>query len=214
MSPEIEYYKHLSGIIYRTRGCRFGAASALEVKERLSVGTIAFLSIYLLCWSIILLAYPEAYISKHAAFYNAVSATASVALLVVSLMDYAFGRSVKAEKLHQNALSISICMRDLERQLASSSPDVAVMEKIASEYERHISETQVNHTSMDFTRWNYASAKPTGLATALWYPLRRLLFNIWFYVTAMLMHVLLLTAIIVPTIWYTVHFVIPTEFWH
>ena len=213
MAREIEYYKHLAGIMYQTRGCRFGAASALEVKERWSVGTIAFLSTYLLCWSIILLAYPEAFSSKHAAFYTAISATASVALLVVSLMDYAFGRSVKAEKLQQNALSISICMRDLERQLASSEPDVAIMEKIAGEYERHISETQVNHTTMDFTRWTYASQKPTGILTSLWYPLRRTLFGAWFYLSAMFMYVLLLAAIIAPTIWYTARFVIPASFW-
>lgn len=195
--------------MYQTRGCRFGAAEALETKERWSVGTVACLSTYLLFWSIILLAYPEVFNSKHAAFYTAISATASVALLVVTLMDYAFGRSVKAEKLQQNALSISICMRDLERQLASSSPNVAVMEKIAAEYERHISETQVNHTTKDFTRWSYTSAKPTGFLTSLWFPLRRTLFNFWFYLSSMFMYVVLLAAIILPTIWYTGHFVIP-----
>ena len=213
MSGEIEYYTHLAGIMYQTRGCRFGAAAALEVKERWSVGTVAFLSTYLLSWSIILLAYPEAFNSKHAAFYTAISATASIALLVVSLLDYAFGRPVKAEKLHQNALSISICMRDLERQLASNSPDVTIMEKIAIEYERHISETQINHTTMDFTRWVYASQKPTGFFTSFWYPLRRALYNSWFYFSAMFLYVLLLAAIIIPTIWYTVRFVIPATLW-
>lgn len=213
MSSEIEYYDQLSRIMYRTRGCRFGAASALETKQRWSVGTVAFLSIYLLSWSIILLAYPEAFNSTHTAFYSAVSATASAALLVVSLMDYAFDRTVKAEKLHQNALAISNLMRDLERQLASASPDVIEMKKIAVEYERCISETQVNHTSQDFTRWNYTAAKPNGILTSIWYPVRRLIFNFWFYFSSMFMYIALLAAILVPTIWYTLRFVVPATLW-
>jgi hypothetical protein len=213
MSTEIEYYQHLVGIMYKTRGCRFGAASALEIKQRWSVGTVAFLSTYVLSWSIILVSYPDAFTSKHANFYTALSAIASISLLVISLMDYAFGRSVQAEKLNQNALSISLCMRELERQLASKAPDVGIMERIAIEYERHISETQVNHTSMDFIRWNYGAAKPAGYLGRLWYPLRRALFNIWFYLSSMFIYVFLVVAIVVPTIWYTVRFVIPSSFW-
>ncbi|MET4329259.1 hypothetical protein ABIB80_005098 [Bradyrhizobium sp. i1.15.2] len=208
MSDEINYYKQLAEIMYRTRGCRFGAASSMEVKERWSVGTVAFLSVYLLAWSIFSMAFPEIITTKHASFYSAISAIASVALLVVSLMDYAFSRSVQAEKFQQNALQISVCMRELERELATAKPNVAKLAKIAATYERHISETQVNHTSMDYTHWRYDSAKPNGLYSSLWFPVRRLLFRCWFYFSSMFMHVFLLVAIIVPTVWYTVHFVI------
>jgi hypothetical protein len=209
MTTEIDYYRHLADIMYRTRGCRFGAASALETKQRWSLGTIAFLSTYLIAWSIVLLAYPDAFSSRHAAFYNAMSAIASIAILAVSLMDYAFGRSVQAEKLHQNALSISKCMRELERQLASDSPNISAMEAIAIEYERNIAETQVNHTSMDYARWVYSSAKPTGFLTSIWYPTRKLLFNVWFYASSMFVYLLLVILIVLPTIWYTWRFVLP-----
>lgn len=209
MSAEIEYYRHLANIMYRTRGCRFGAASALEIKQRWSLGTIAFLSTYLIGWSIVLLAYPDAFGSKNAAFYNAMSAIASIALLAVSLMDYAFGRSVQAEKLHQNALSISKCMRELERQLASCAPNLSAMEAIAIEYERNIAETQVNHTSMDYTRWIYSSAKPHNFLTSIWFPIRNLSFNVWFYFSSMFVYFLLVASIVIPTIWYTWQFVLP-----
>lgn len=213
MSNAIGYYEHLAGIMYRTRGCRFGASSALEVKQRWSVGTVAFLSIYLIAWSIILIAYPNSFNSQHATFYNAMSAIASIALLVVSLMDYAFDRSVQAEKLHQNALSISKCMRDLERELASQTPNVALMAAIAEEYERNIAETQVNHTPMDYTRWVYSSSKPNNFLTAVWFPIRKRLFNIWFYTSSMFLYVILVGIIVVPTIWYTWRFVLPTTAW-
>ena len=195
--------------MYKTRGCRFAAASALEVKQRWSVGTVAFLSIYLVAWSIILIAYPNAFNSQHAAFYNAMSAVASIALLVVSLMDYAFDRSVQAEKLHQNALSISRCMRELERQLASQAPDMALMEAIAEEYERNIAESQVNHTSMDYARWIYNSSKPQGFIALIWFPIRRVAFNVWFFASSMFLYVVLVAVIVVPTIWYTWRFVLP-----
>ena len=156
MPNEIGYYEHLAEIMYKTRGCRFAAASALEIKERWSVGTVAFLSAYLVSWSVILVSYPEVFNSKHAAFYTAISAIASISLLVISLMDYAFGRSVQAEKVHQNALSIPICMRELERELASKSPDVAAMQKIAivhvripsdgNNYSNHLVHLSLRHT--------------------------------------------------------------------
>jgi SMODS and SLOG-associating 2TM effector domain family 5 len=212
MSPQIDYYRQLAGIMYRTRGCRFGAASSMEVKERWSIGTVAFLSVYLLAWSIFSMAFPEVITTKHATFYAAISAVASVALLVVSLLDYAFRRPVQAEKLQQNALQISVCMRELERELAETNPNVVTLAEIAATYERHISETQVNHTSMDYAHWLYASARPSGFFSSLWFPVRRLLFNCWFYLSSMFMYVFLLGAIIAPTVWYTVHFVIPPGF--
>lgn len=209
MSQDLEYYQHLASIMYKTRGCRFAAAAALEVKQRWSVGTVAFLSIYLVAWSIILIAYPNAFSSQHAAFYNAMSAVASIALLVVSLMDYAFDRSVHAEKLHQNALSISKCMRELERQLVSQAPNFALMVAIAEEYERNIAESQVNHTSMDYVRWIYNSSKPNGFMASVWFAIRRVLFNAWFFASSMFLYVVLVAVIVIPTIWYTWRFVLP-----
>jgi len=194
--------------MYQTRGCRFGAASALEVKQRWSVGTVAFLSTYLIAWSIVLLAYPEAFASKHAAFYNAMSAIASIALLAVSLMDYALDRSVQAEKLHQNALSISKLMRELERELASQTPSPESMKAIAVEYERSIAETQVNHTLMDYKRWKYSSAKPTDLFSRTWFPTRRNVYDVWFYVSSMILYWLLIAVIVLPTAWYTWRYVL------
>jgi conflict system pore-forming effector with SLATT domain len=208
MSSEIDYYTHLASIMYRTRGCRFGAASALEVKQRWSLGTVAFLSTYLIAWSIVLLAYPEAFTSKHAAFYNTMSATASIALLVVSLMDYALDRSVQAEKLHQNALSISKLMRELERELASQAPNLESMKAIAVEYERSIAETQVNHTLMDYKRWKYSSAKPIDFISRAWFPVRRNVYDVWFYVSSMILYWLLIATIVLPTAWYTWRYVL------
>jgi hypothetical protein len=211
MSTEIDYYKYLVDIMYRTRGCRFGAAAALETKQRWSLGTIAFLSMYLIGWSIVLLAYPDAFTPRQAAFYNSMSAIASIALLAMSLMDYALGRSVQAEKLHQNALAISKGMRELERELASTSPNISTMEGIAAEYERIIAETQVNYTSMDYTRWVYNSAKSNSFISFIWFPIRKLLYNVWFYISSLFVHLLLMTSILVPTIWYTWRFVLPAS---
>jgi hypothetical protein len=195
--------------MYQTRGCRFGAASALWAKERISIGTIGFLAVYLLSWSIISLSYPDIFEVSHARFFNAISAIASVSLLVLSLMDFAFARGVRAEKLQQSALSISRLVRELERQLASAEPDVGLMRSTAAEYERQLAETQINHTSNDLRRWIYGKAESDKLWIQLLFWIRRHAFDLWFYVSSMFVYLLLTCSIVLATLWYATCAVLP-----
>lgn len=148
----MKYYKDLCGIMLKTRGARFIAASTLETKERFSVGTMAFLSTYLMAVAVWQIAIPGLFDDKTTQIYGAISVVASVSLLVLTLLDFAYGRSVKSEKLHQNAIKISMLMRQLERELQKPSPDVLNMQNLAAEYEKEIAETQINHTEADYQK--------------------------------------------------------------
>ena len=209
MSDELAYYENLTKIMYKTRGCRFGAAGALRVKERLSVGTIAFLAVYVLSWLIISLSYPEIFTVSHARFFNAVSAIASVSVLVLSLMDFALGRGVQAEKLHQSALFISRLMRDLERQLASPEPDVEKMRGIATDYERQIAETQISHSASDLVRWAYGEARSATTLVQLLFWIRKQVFDLWFYASSMFIYIILVLSIVLATSWYAIYMIWP-----
>jgi hypothetical protein len=209
MSNELEYYRNLADTMYTTRSCRFSAAAALAAKDRFSVGTVAFLSIYILGWSVVALSYPEIFNSTHARFYNAISVVCSASSLVITLMDFGFNRTLKAEKLHQNALCVSLLMGNLQRELASASPDERMLRKIAEDYERAMSDTQINHTFRDLLRWRYESAKSKNALVATGYALRRTIYNIWFYSSAMFIHIFLILVVIIPTLWYTIFIVWP-----
>ena len=104
---------------------------------------MAFLSVYMLAWSVLTLAFPEVFSNVYARFYGAVSAVASVALLVISLMDFAQARGVLAEKLEANAIQIQGIMRALERELEKPRPSGDVVEKLAKSYVESILDTKV-----------------------------------------------------------------------
>lgn len=207
---EANYYNNLTGVMYKTRGCRFSAAIALRVQDVLSMGTIAFLSIYILGLSIIALAYPEIFTSTHARFYTAVGALASAALLVISLMDFGFSRAVAAERLEQNALEVSSIMRAMERELASSQPMTSELKRLAETYEDLNRRTAINHTDADYRRWNLRCRLPQkGLDKALhWFLVVG--DDIAFYGRAMIAHLALVTSIVLSNWWYTASFLIPS----
>ena len=195
--------------MYQTRGCRFNAALALQTKEVWSIGTISFLAIYMLAWAIMSISYPDVFNTKYSRFFDAVSAIASISLLVISIMNFAFERPVKAEKLNRNALAISKLMRRLERELAAPKVDFTTLQDIAAEYENHIAETQVNHTQKDQTRWIYSKANSEKKITAMLFLFRRWAYDIWFYGSSMFMYAFVIISIVAPTLWYSIFVVLP-----
>ncbi len=155
----IGYYQYLSErVMAGTRGARFTAARLLIFKERASLVIQSVLAILLIWVSVILLAYPnidEAITRK----LGIVSTMASVAILGITLFEYALGRGLLAAKLHDSALRTTVFMRKLERELAKPNPSPAVLEQAAEEYEQENVLTNVNHSAMDFTLHKYSRAR-------------------------------------------------------
>jgi hypothetical protein len=209
MSSEVDYYRHLVDIMGKTRGARITAAAGLIVKDRFSVLTVATLSIYMLAWSIAAISYPELFTAEHARFYSAIGAVSSVSLLAISLMDLSFARSARAEKFQLNALQISELMRHLERLLVEPTPSIDKMKVAAAKYELYIKQTAINHTSADYFRWLYGSARSTRPIISLMYHLRSLLYASWYYLTGLFFHLVVLALVIGSTAWYTIAIFVP-----
>lgn len=200
MSDELEYYRKLSTSMWKTRGSRFGAAASLSFKDRFGIGTAAFLSIYMIGWSVSSLAFPEFFNSTQGRVLNIVSIISSIALLAIMLMEFAFGRSVKAQILHQNALSISGIMRELEMELAAPSPNVGKLKELALSYERLNFETQINHTTQDYKRWEYSVASSEVWWEAVIYWLRYHVYRVWLFCTSMFIYIALCALVIAVTV--------------
>ena len=201
MSDELKYYHKLATTMWKTRGARFGAAASLSFKDRFGVGTAAFLIIYMIAWSVSSLAFPEFFTSTRGLVLNVVSIVSSVALLAITLMEFAFGRAVKAQILHQNALSISGIMRDLEMELAAAVPRVERLKELASSYERLNFETQINHTTQDYKRWQYSIASTTHWALKPLLLLRYHTYRVWLFCSSMLVYIALFALVIGVTSW-------------
>lgn len=201
MSDELTYYRDLATKMWKTRGARFGAAATLSFKDRVGIGTAAFLSIYMIGWSVASLAFPDFFNSTRGTVLNIVSIVSSVALLAITLMEFAFGRSVRAQILQQNALSISVIMREMERELAGASPDVRKLKKLADDYERLNMETQINHTTQDYTRWQYSVDTSDKWWVSPVLPLRYHLYTFWLIVSSMFIYIMLVALVVAITIW-------------
>lgn len=203
MNGERAYYEHLQDIMLTTRGCRFNAAAGLEWQELFSIITTSVLSIYLLSWAVFTISLPEVFEAKHLRFFGAVSIVASVGLLTVSLMEYALKRSVRAEKLQQNAHRISKLMRELERELALENPDFEKLGRIAASYEDEIAQTHINHTARDWRMWTYSRSTSDKMILEKLYSVRSIGYRFWYVLSMVWLYVVLLALVFVPTLWYT-----------
>ncbi len=150
-SSELEYFRHLCKIMQKTRGARFAASQLLVMKERASLLVLALLSMFLIGLSVLLIADPSIADADRLRSIGVVSVVASIAILTLTIFDYALGRGVVAEKLHENALLITETMRELERELAKAAPDLDTLHKCAAAYEKLNISTNINHGAMDYS---------------------------------------------------------------
>jgi hypothetical protein len=155
----LDYYHYLTeNVIAGTRGSRFTAARLLILKERASLLIQSVLAVLLIWVSVIFLAYPgiDETVTRT---LGIVSTMSSVAILAITLFEYALGRGLLAARLHDSSLRATAIMRKLERELANPQPSLAVLEDAAEEYEQENILTNVNHSSVDFTLHKYSRAK-------------------------------------------------------
>tara|TARA_R110002049_G_scaffold221114_2_gene392593 strand:+ start:180 stop:881 length:702 start_codon:yes stop_codon:yes gene_type:complete len=147
VGDEAEYYHNLTLIMQKTCGARFMASEILKKKEVISLGMLSALSINIILLSMLLMVWGDKFSGEKVKIFGIILSMASIAVLVISIFEYAIGRGVLADKLHGNALSITKIMRTLERELKRETPNSAVLEDCAAKYEEINIETRVNHSS-------------------------------------------------------------------
>jgi len=202
MSDELEYYKNLARIMIKTKGSRFTAANSLMVKERWSLASTSLLSVFMTGWGVWLVATPEAFSPSIVRFFGGLSIIASMSILVLCLLDSAYQRSVRAEKLQQNALQISVTLRALERELCAPSPNFRHVRALAAEYEKDVADTQINHTPSDYKKWLIDSQMPVGRLDKIGHWLKSVCYDIWYYIVPLSIHIGLVLVLVISSIWF------------
>lgn len=156
----VEYYKYLASVVLPgTRGARFKAAQLLVLKERASLFILSVLTIFLIGMAVALLAGPSTVSEDTTKSIGVLSTVASVAVLALTLFDYAFGRGLLASKLHDSSLRVTELMRYMERELAKENPSIEALERLAEQYEKENISTNVNHAPLDFTLYKISRLK-------------------------------------------------------
>ena len=143
--------------MWRTAGARFIAADRLTKRDRFSTFSIALLSVVAIGVGLL-----DPHLSTFAQRVSggstaAVTAILSVFILVLSLVEGSGQTSVRATKLHENAVHISEVRTDLETMLARSqlanSPDWEQLAELRKAYETRIRECPFNHDPVDYQRF-------------------------------------------------------------
>ncbi|QND38213.1 SLATT domain-containing protein [Rhizobium leguminosarum bv. viciae] len=174
-SKTLDYYQYLAEkIIPGTRGARFTAARLLILKERASLLIQTVLAVVLIWVSVMLLADRgiDETVTRQLAI---VSTMSSVAILAITLFEYALGRGLLAAKLHDSSLRVTGIMRRLERELASPQPSLTVLDTLAEEYEQENIATNVNHSAVDFAVHKYSRAQSDCWVLELFYRSRSII---------------------------------------
>lgn len=195
-----KHWEHLVTAMLETRGLRFSVAESEKIKEKFSLMTVALLSVYLAAWSFGTVPFPEYFDALQIKLLSLISLVVSVSLLVITLFDYATGRSVFAGKMLQNAFAITEILREAERHLAMDDPDFDRLSQLAEKYEDTVSAAGINHTAADYRLWIMSRTEATGSSHALWIWLKRQAFSWFSFLSAMSFQVLLLVFICLSTV--------------
>lgn len=202
MTKELDYYNHLAKIMLKTRGTRFTAAQLLVNRDRFSVATLAILSIFLISISVTFVAVPDIISRGGGIYFSVLSIISSVWILVITLFDYALGRSLLAYRLHQNAIRITKLVRELERELEKDSPDMELIRTIAKRYEEENAETEVNHSSSDYKIYIYSRQTASNCFMRTVLSIRNFSFYVIVFCASVPSNLLVLLVVGGATIWY------------
>lgn len=158
----------LATIIWKTSGSRFLAASRLLRRDRLSTFSVALLSVLATMAGLL---EPHVSAAAHRIGINTavISATMSLFILAISLVEGAGQVAVQASKLHDNGMLIAQVRRDIEDMMAQAkstdTPNWSLYENLRMKYDTHLRECPVNHEKIDYRRFevDYRRSKEFSL---------------------------------------------------
>ncbi len=85
-------------------------------------------------------------------------------------------------------------------ELAAPSPNVSKLKELALSYERLNFETQINHTTQDYKRWQYSVTSSEVWWKMVLYWLRCHAYRLWLFCTSMFIYIALCGLVIGVTV--------------
>lgn len=200
-----EAAQNLRTKMWRTAGARFNCQRRMKYRDTISSFTIAILSVYLIAISVaqkiynVGKCYPD--FDNHLTFIAIVGA---VFIIVISLIEWASGFSVRAERLFENATEIKKLQARLERALIEGTPEQTLsseLEAVSLAYEHLVDKNSPNHDPIDdflFRSQNRTEPHPSfqmNEFTAMWARGQWLMFTYGLYVILLIIPVAALYSV-------------------
>jgi len=160
--PVQKYAEDLKETISKTRGSRFNAVRRLESKNEWSIASISVLSVYSIAIAIIQNVLDFSQCQNLNNIYTLSSILLSIFILVISLLEGAKNYQLKADRLHSNALELSIIYRKIEYLVIENLEKKEYIQKLcdlATEYEQVIKGCPENHKPVDYTLFKLEEKK-------------------------------------------------------
>ena len=153
--------------IWITRGCYFNMAERLRRKTRFSVGSNAFLSLYVICVSIYLLV-PQLQKSQiQTEWLTLVTLALSICILTITLLESSKNYAVLAIRAQQKAQSISEVFNEYESSLNSHSNGVDEL-GFAKKYGDILGSSDMVRKPIDFYLFQFNNRHAPEFAFSTW----------------------------------------------
>lgn len=160
MSYLDEYAEEIKEKFWKTKCSRFNAARRLETQYLLSVTSISIISVLCIAISIIQNTLDLSSCPNINTSYTLLSILFSIFILVLSLLEGSKNYQVKADRLHNNAIDISIVYEKIiylqkcrmhKNNNANFKQIEQQINKITQEYNSIIKSCSENHTVDDYS---------------------------------------------------------------
>lgn len=127
-------YDSLTARLWQTKGTRFSADERLRSKHKLSVFSLAILTLYLIALSIVDMLDPAFVPEQYQEFVPVMVLFLSVFILVISLIENSKGHLLQADKMHQCALEIQSLYHNLDLLRKNDKDSFEERKEILEEY--------------------------------------------------------------------------------
>lgn len=145
-----DFLQSLRTQAWRTSGARYNAARRLKRRDLIATFSIAMFSAIGIALAIVQKVYVQKGTSDLDNYITILSACIGLFVLVISLIEWGFSGSVKADALHRNAESLNRHQRKIAQVLATSGePSDAEVTEIRNAYEAIKDSCPYNHEPVD-----------------------------------------------------------------
>lgn len=192
-----QFIEKLKTDAWRTAGARYNAARRLKRRDLFATISLSIFSATGVGLAVLQRVYCFKSGTQADNYITALSVCLSVFLLVISLIEWGAGNSVKADRLHQNAEELNSFQRRLGLALvnfgAGTNPSQQEAERLLQEYDEIKQRCSYNHDPLDdcffvATHRNSKEFKaPDGTARYSWFgeswlALKSIFSSVWYFI--------------------------------
>jgi hypothetical protein len=135
----------------RTKGTRFNAAERLKMEERLEIWLIVVISIGIVGWSLIDIAFGSKLKPWQKDLLLILNLAMAIVVIAVSLVQAGQKKAVQAERLHECALDVLDLFSELE--MKASALNASELAEYAKRYTAITGKYNLNHADCDYSKY-------------------------------------------------------------